>query len=301
MESRMKSLESLGIHGVLDETIAGVYNTVATIKEKCSGRNMIDEGWRKAEIVLSVLQDRYNETPGDTLPAKLVSGMKLLEEHLVDLESYAYDRITNIHPIEYVDSSLQAGADLAKEKLDQLTQAIKNGAKRLLTIDEIPSDWHNNPHILRGYRFYENKMQCVCSIVSIHNETGNIWTHIVGFFFVLAIGIYWYPRSASYEMATTADKLVCAVFLLAALECLACSTIWHTFSNFANLHAMKRIACVGTKPTLDFADEDYVGISVLIAASILTVEYHGFYCQPIAQWSYMTATTFMGVLGMFVP
>jgi len=48
----------MGIHGVLDETTAGVYNTVAAIKESCSGTGMIDEGLRKAEIVLSVLQER---------------------------------------------------------------------------------------------------------------------------------------------------------------------------------------------------------------------------------------------------
>jgi adiponectin receptor len=192
--------------------------------------------------------DSYNEAPGTSFPSKLVSGMKVLEDHLVVLETYAYDRITNIHPIDYVDSSFQAGADLAKQRLDQLASAIKHGAKRLLTIEEIPSDWHNNPHILRGYRFYENKMQCIYSIARIHNETGNIWTHIVGFFFVLAIGIYWYPRSASYEISTPADKWVFAVFFFAALECLACSTIWHTFSNFANLKTMKKIACVGSPP-----------------------------------------------------
>jgi len=55
----MKTLETMGVHGVLDETIAGVYNTVATIKEKCGGTAVIDEGWRKAEIVLQVLHDRY--------------------------------------------------------------------------------------------------------------------------------------------------------------------------------------------------------------------------------------------------
>jgi hypothetical protein len=59
IEARMKSLEAMGLQGVLDETMTGVYNTVATIKEKCSGIGMIDEGWRKAEIVLSELQDRY--------------------------------------------------------------------------------------------------------------------------------------------------------------------------------------------------------------------------------------------------
>jgi len=189
--------------------------------------------------------DSYNEVPGASLPSKLASGMKMLEDHLLELEIYAYDRIANIHPIDYVDSSFQAGADIAKQQLDNLAHAIKNGAKRLLTLEEVPPDWHNNPHILRGYRFYKNKMQCVYSILRIHNETGNIWTHILGFFFVLAIGIYWYPRSASYEIATTTDKLVTAVFFVSALECLLCSTIWHTFSNFANLSAMKRIACVG--------------------------------------------------------
>jgi predicted membrane channel-forming protein YqfA (hemolysin III family) len=46
---------------------------------------------------------------------------------------------------------------------------------------------------------------------------------------------------------------------------------------------------------------DYVGISVLIAASILTVEYHGFYCQPVAQIAYMTSTTVLGIVGMCIP
>jgi len=58
IEAKLKSLEEIGAHGVLDETISGVYYTVATIQDKCSGTGMIDEGWRKAEIVLAVLQDR---------------------------------------------------------------------------------------------------------------------------------------------------------------------------------------------------------------------------------------------------
>ena len=183
--------------------------------------------------------------PGTTFSEKLVSSIRILEEHLTELEFYAYERITNIHPIDYVDSSLHAGADLAKQSLDQLATAIKHGAKRLLTVEEIPSDWHNNPHILRGYRFHETKLQCLYSVVKIHNETGNIWTHILGFFFVLAIGVWYYPRSETYEIATATDKIVFAVFFFAALECLACSTIWHIFSNFADLVAMKRMACVG--------------------------------------------------------
>src|SRR5437667_5841473 len=122
--------------------------------------NCLGSTARTVYLVLVCANYRYNETPGTSFPSKLVSSMKILEQHLSDLETYAYDRLTNIHPIDYVDSSLHAGADLAKQHIDQLTQAIKNGAKRLLTIEEIPSDWHNNPHILHGYRFYETKMQC---------------------------------------------------------------------------------------------------------------------------------------------
>jgi len=40
---------------------------------------------------------------------------------------------------------------------------------------------------------------------------------------------------------------------------------------------------------------------VLIAATILTVEYHGYYCQPVAQIGYMSATTILGIVGMFIP
>jgi hypothetical protein len=58
IEARMKHLEAMGITGVLDETISGVYNTVSNIKDKCSSIGMIDEGWRKAEIVLGELHDR---------------------------------------------------------------------------------------------------------------------------------------------------------------------------------------------------------------------------------------------------
>lgn len=71
----MKNLEMMGVHGVLDETIAGVYNTVATIKEQCGGTSMIDQGWRKAEIVLQVLQDRYRHIHPLML---IIDTMKLL-------------------------------------------------------------------------------------------------------------------------------------------------------------------------------------------------------------------------------
>ena len=70
--------------------------------------------------------------------------------------------------------------------------------------------------------------------------------------------------------------------------------------QFCQLESYEEDCLCGYVPQ-GFIEADYVGISVLIAASILTVEYHGFYCQPVAQFSYMTLTTILGIVGMFIP
>jgi adiponectin receptor len=38
----------------------------------------------------------------------------------------------------------------------------------------------DNPHILNYYRSGYNFKKSLRSLFSLHNETGNIWTHLVG-------------------------------------------------------------------------------------------------------------------------
>ena len=38
----------------------------------------------------------------------------------------------------------------------------------------------DNPHILNYYRSGYNFKRSVRSLFSLHNETGNIWTHLIG-------------------------------------------------------------------------------------------------------------------------
>jgi predicted membrane channel-forming protein YqfA (hemolysin III family) len=46
----------------------------------------------------------------------------------------------------------------------------------------------NNPKI--RYRFYQTSQACLKSIFMIHNETANIWSHLLGFLFMSWLCIY---------------------------------------------------------------------------------------------------------------
>ena len=58
-----------------------------------------------------------------------------------------------------------------------------------------------------------------------------------------------------------------------------------------------------SSPTLldRFVCVDYTGISLLVAASIMTTEYTAFYCEPISRWTYMVLTTLLGIGGVILP
>jgi predicted membrane channel-forming protein YqfA (hemolysin III family) len=46
---------------------------------------------------------------------------------------------------------------------------------------------------------------------------------------------------------------------------------------------------------------DYVGISGLIAASVISIEHYGFYCEPNTAAGYMVFSGVCGVIGMILP
>lgn len=303
LDQRMAAFEALGVHS-LDEGLSAAWELLSSVKSHCSRatEGFIGEGYKKAEIIMSLVEQRYQDAmfvANDTFPTRVNYCIDVMEEKLRALEAASSPHlknhiITSLRPtlkkLENIDARMHHSAGVAVEKLDQFAKALRAGATRYLTYDELPFPWQNNQYIHRGYRFYESKAQCALSILHVHNESANIWTHLAGFIVMAFVGLYVYPRSPHFEMATLSDKLVFAVFVLAALKCLACSTIWHTFASVANLKLMQKVACM-----------DYVGISVLISASLITMEYHGFYCQRIPQIIYMSFTCFLGILGVIIP
>ncbi|KAI8992436.1 hemolysin-III related-domain-containing protein [Pilobolus umbonatus] len=122
----------------------------------------------------------------------------------------------------------------------------------------------------------------------LHNETINIWSHLLGFIFMSCLSIYGFNRH--FPDASFQDRTVFITFCIAALKCLFCSSLYHTFICHS------RIKVKALTATLD-----YMGIAFLITASVLSIEYFGYYCRPISRARYMIFTSAIGSVGVFAP
>lgn len=296
----------------MDAGIARAYSTLEKVRDSCShvSGELIGAGRRRAKILVDTVEERYNNALAtkETLEAKAQVAMKVMEQFLADLEARAL-AVKESGFSEFIDGGwrlAEEGFEKAKEVVDEslgkarraretLKESIDTAVKRareqgLIRYDDLPYPWRVNPHIIRGYRFSESKVDCVRSIFDFSNETVNIWTHVVGLLVVLAVAFHFYPSSVNFSQSSGTDILFAAMFFFAACKCLVCSIMWHTMSSIAEQGLMERFACV-----------DYTGISLLIAASIMTTEYTAFYCEPISRWTYILSTAALGIAGVILP
>jgi adiponectin receptor len=271
----------------------------------------MDAGRRRANVLVETLESRYNDALArkETLEQKVHEGVKLMEAYLADCESKAqimrgsdfghavHDFVDRQHrrmgsisekAKEAVDSGIDRAWRAAEKMEATIEQALALAKEQgLIRYHDLPVPWRINEHIVRGYRFHETKMGCVYSILTPSNETFNIWSHLIGLVIVLSIAFYFYPTSAHFTIATKTDVFIAGVFFFAACKCLVCSCMWHTFNSIAKQNLMEQFACV-----------DYTGISLLVAASIMTTEYTAFYCEPFSRWFWITITGFLGLAGV---
>ncbi|KAF3331010.1 Heptahelical transmembrane protein ADIPOR3 [Carex littledalei] len=69
------------------------------------------------------------------------------------------------------------------------SRIVKN-YHQLVEYNSLPAYLKDNEYILRYYRSEWPIRQTLLSIFTIHNETLNVWTHLIGFFLFLALTIY---------------------------------------------------------------------------------------------------------------
>lgn len=163
----------------------------------------------------------------------------------------------------------------------------------------------DNDYILRGYRtpltFWESIKRSVSfvrmnrSLFHSHNETMNVWTHLIGtflFFFLLyltyaipvdhfttaesvtskVVGVDAMVKGEIQSLKSGGDGAVprwpITVFTLCAIRCLLGSTVFHNFLSTTR----KTRAILQTL--------DYYGICILISGSYVPVIYYSFYDYP---------------------
>ncbi|KAF1824591.1 HlyIII-domain-containing protein [Dissoconium aciculare CBS 342.82] len=313
-----KRLEMLESYGQLkfDEGVKTLHDTLYAIHDRCMhvSDEFIDAGMKRHKILVETLEAHYRDALSTraTMEQKVQEGIKMLETNLASLEQRAY----SLHKagiaatasemldsgIAYMDKTSTKAAEIvsevavaarkAEERLKlKIEEAISHARKHgSITYDMLPEPWRVNPHILRGYRFRESKLDCLRSCFTLNNESFNIWSHGLGFILVLTLAFYVYPNTEAFASATNFDILIAGCFFFAACKCMLCSTVWHTMACISDQTLMERFACV-----------DYTGISFLVAASIMTTEYTAFYCEPISRWIYLSATLVLGIAGTILP
>ncbi|XP_046447047.1 adiponectin receptor protein-like [Daphnia pulex] len=151
----------------------------------------------------------------------------------------------------------------------------------------LPKWLQDNDFIWQGYRpplpsFWD----CIKSIFSIHTETGNIWTHMLGCIAFLGVGAFF--LSCSEEEIRNEDKVVFSAFFTGACVCLGLSTCFHTF------------LCHSEWAGQLFSKLDYVGIALLIMGSFVPWLYYSFYCDFWPRIVYVCVEIVLGLSSIII-
>ncbi|KAG5662098.1 hypothetical protein KAF25_004337 [Fusarium avenaceum] len=187
------------------------------------------------------------------------------------------------------DTKLNGARNRRPSATDNLIDAAKKIESKvenslLLLWDDLP-DWRrDNAFILSGYRQSQNSYaHSFRSLFYMHNESINIWSHLLGAIVFLASAAYVdrvvRPRYAS---ASSTDVLVFACFFGGAVVCLGMSATFHTLLNHS-----ATVAKWGNKL-------DYTGIVALIVGSYVPALYYGFFCLPNLMTAYLWVICILG-------
>lgn len=201
---------------------------------------------------------------------------------------------------------------------------------KLVSYDELPEYMKENEYIKKYYRAEWPISHALFSIFSWHNETINIWTHLIGFlvflgFTVLHLGdvpqladflgqFSWSISSGAMENASCNQanfisassplmKLYQSPTTTTPTSASARATRWPFFvflagsmfclltSSFCHL-----LCCHSRRLNIFFSRLDYTGIAVMIVASFFPPIYYIFQCDPLYQIAYLLAISIFGVL-----
>ncbi|KAK0717916.1 hemolysin-III related-domain-containing protein [Lasiosphaeria miniovina] len=177
------------------------------------------------------------------------------------------------------NTAAQTVVDAARKVESKVEQAL------LVLWDELPSWRRDNAYIVRGYRQTSNSYWgSFASLGYLHNETVNIWSHLLGaLVFTVGAVVLHSVIAPRYESASDADLLVFSCFFAGAFLCLGMSATYHTLSNHS-----PSVAKWGNKL-------DYTGIVLLIVGSYVPAIYYGFVCLPTLVNLYLSVISLLGL------
>ncbi|KAJ1673373.1 hypothetical protein EV182_005365, partial [Spiromyces aspiralis] len=184
---------------------------------------------------------------------------------------------TGVHP------SRVRAAELAENRsIIEVARALN---RRTLSWDEIPLWMRDNIFIRTGYRIpTASYFGCIHSLTYLHNESGNVWSHLLGsltfVFLLFATYLYVFP---DIKTLAWSDVTVTCIFLVGAVTCMMFSACFHLFS------------CHSEDVQLAWNRCDYLGIVLLIVGSCIPTIYYAFHCNNLVRLFHISVITLLGV------
>ena len=210
---------------------------------------------------------------------------------VVSIQDYKDIKTSNVVNRKRRASSIVVTAVGEKELIDDI---------KIVNWTQLNEWQQDNEFIYDGYVQETNSVtKCMKSLKMMHNETINIWTHLIPSFFYLLLLIFFTDfmlekkltqiLGSDHGAMDTIDYIMVNIFLLGAFLCLFCSSCFHCFKqhseNISNL----------------WSKADYMGIIILISTSIISLLYYGFHDNLFLCKLFTILTTIFGATcGVFV-
>ena len=173
------------------------------------------------------------------------------------------------------------------------TNATKTGTgslkvrARTLTWDEIPDWQRDNRHIITGYRSGRaNYLETLTSLTFLHNETCNIYTHLIGALLLLVIATSSMEvlSQAQFSDVQAINHAMFGLYFISAESCLVLSTIYHMVGSHS--HDVEQF----------WLKMDLLGIVAVTVGTFIPSIYYAFKCQPSLQRFHWTLVSHLGGL-----
>ncbi|KAI4906749.1 hypothetical protein J4E90_010208 [Alternaria incomplexa] len=164
--------------------------------------------------------------------------------------------------------------------------SIKNP---LVNYGQLPGWRQENQYIVTKYRSARNSYrQSIKSLTYLHNETGNIYTHLLFLVIVLLVTTYNLPQLGGpkqwFPSPRNGDILALSAFLGGVVLCMSFSVTYHIVLDHS-----ESVATAGKQ--LDFA-----GITCLIWGCLIATLYYTFTCEVELMRTYMLIFTALGAI-----